>query len=278
MYQSRRRRVVFIVLILLSIAILTRHFRESPESFLHQSQRLALTVVSPFQSAANFVVSPFSNLWGYVSHIGAMGRENRSLKSETIRLRQEATEVWLLRKENDRLRALLAYKKKVPYKLVPADVVSRPTGTWQDVMVINVGSSDRVSVNMPVVIGEGLVGQVVRTTPRASLVQLIIDRRSGVAAMLTKAGETGIVEGQIGGKLGLSFVSKNTRVAVGDPVVTSGLGGVFPKGILIGEIKSVVQRPYDLFQSIEVDSHVDFTKLDQVFVIVNPPPKPPFGN
>ena len=130
---------------------------------------------------------------------------------------------------------------------------------------------------MPVVVAEGLVGQVTQVSGHAAEVQLITDQKSGVAAQLIGSGETGIVEGEVDRKLKLNFVSKDSKVRKGDLVITSGLGGVFPKGLFIATVSKTTQRPYSLYKDISLYSPVHFNGLEEVLVIVNPPPKSPFA-
>ncbi len=270
---SRQNRLAVIGFVILSIVVLTVHFRESREGFLHQSQGVALTLIAPLQMAATTVFTPFSNLWFYVRDLGGLRNRNQQLRKENLRLREAGVELATVQGENERLRRLLDYKKRTKYKLVTAQVIGREAVGYQAAIVINRGTADGARLNMPVVVGEGLVGQVVQTSIHASVVQLIIDRRSGVAAILQNARDTGVVEGQVDGTLRLNFISKRAKVAAGDIVLTSGLGGVFPKGIIVGTASEVRQHPYSLYKNIKVESPVAFEHLEELFIVVDPLPR-----
>lgn len=279
MYRRKGKQNQFIVVlfVILSIAILTFHFRESETGFIHQSQRLATSLVAPLQTAATQLSTPFRNLWGYLSRIGKLQAENEDLQEEVINLRQKLVGFEVAKKENVRLNKLLGFKEKTDYKMIPARVIGKSASDWEAMLVINRGRADGLTKNMPVVVAEGLVGQVVEVSAHAAKVQLVTDRKSGVAAQLLSTGETGVVEGQVDGKLKLNFVAKNSKVRKGDLVVASGLGGVFPKGLFVATVSKVTQRPYSLYKDISLYSPVRFGGLEEVLVVVNPPPKPPFA-
>jgi rod shape-determining protein MreC len=201
-----------------------------------------------------------------------------ALTIENVRLREYEAEV-------QQLRDLLSFVSDYPFVApLGADVITRgasgtfPSGEVVGVepnpylryVTINVGSQQAVAVGMPVVSsGAALVGRVTEVGPRTAKVQLIIDASSATAALLQSTRATGIVVGQPDGSLRLDFVaqSEDDIAAVGDIVLTSGLGGVVPKGLVIGQVASVEPAEYELFQPIVVRPAVDFSRLEVVLVL-----------
>jgi rod shape-determining protein MreC len=136
-------------------------------------------------------------------------------------------------------------------------------------LIFDRGSDDGVTKNMPVVTGDGLVGRVVEVTSTACKVQPITDPASAIAARLLSTREQGVVEGQLGGGLEMRFITQQTRVEPGEVVLTSGLGGAYPPGIVIGAVSAVQRLDYEVLQQAEVVPAVDSTRLEIVLIITN---------
>jgi rod shape-determining protein MreC len=263
--------------IILSIAILTVSFRESSEGIIRRLQRVSLNLIAPIQAGVTRIVNPVYEGSRAVGEIFFLRRENKRLKQEVAKFRSQTIEVEELRKENLRLRRLAGFATQTPYREVPAHVIGKSTSDWQASVILDKGSADGIRKNMPVVVVEGLVGQVAEVASHASQIQLLTDQRSGVGAEIQETGETGVAQGELGGDLKLLYVDKNSDVKKGDRVVTSGLGGVFPKGIFIGTVVRVKEKAYVLHKEIKILPAVDFSRLREVLIITNPPPRPPFA-
>lgn len=280
MYPPRKRlnQIILVVLILLSIAIITLHHKEGEEGFLHRTQGFVTNLISPLQSGVSRVVNSFRHGWGYIFELGQLREENRQLRREVAEFRRELISLRGMERENRRLRKLVGFKEKLEYRTIPAHVIGKSPTEWQSTIIFDRGSADGVAKDMPVVVEEGLVGRVIEVASHATQVQLITDRKSGVAAQILRTGETGVVEGQIGGELGLQFIPKDSSVKKGDIIITSGLGGVFPKGVPIGKVVEVKGRTHDLYKRIKVKSVVDFSRLEEVLIITDFPLTPPFAS
>lgn len=280
MYPPRNRlnQIILVVLILLSIVVITLHYKEGEEGFLHRTQGFATNLIFPLQSGVSRVVNSFRHGWGYIFELGRLREENQQLKGEVAELRGELISLREMERENRRLRKLVGFKEKLEYRTIPAHVIGKSPTEWQATIILDGGSADGIAKDMPVVIEEGLVGRVIEVASHAAQVQLVTDRKSGVAAQILRTGETGVIEGQIGGELGLQFISKDSSVRKGDIIITSGLGGVFPKGIPIGRVVEVKGRAHDLYKGIKVKSAVDFSKLEEVLIITDFPLTPPFAS
>jgi rod shape-determining protein MreC len=138
-------------------------------------------------------------------------------------------------------------------------------------VVIDKGSVDGVMEGMPVVVAEGVVGRVIRSAPHDSRVLLLTDASSAVASLVQRNRTRGVVRGQ-GDILTLDFALRQKDIEVGDRIVTSGTGGVFPKGLVIGEVTRTAREQYGLFQTVTVSSAVDFARLEEVLVLVKENP------
>jgi rod shape-determining protein MreC len=267
-----RRRVVVAVLLLLSIALLTAYFRESESGVAHSVQGGVMTVVSPLQSGTATITRPFRDAWNWVGDLFSAKSQNKALKKEVETLRAVLAQELTTQGENEQLRDLLAFQEDHVFpkgmELLTARVIDRSTSAWYSTATINAGSGDGVSVDDPVVNGQGLVGRVTKVTLNASQVMLVTDQQSFVDAMIEPGGAQGIVGGSVTGDVTLDYVDKNEKVKVGQYVVTSGRNGsIFVKGIPIGQIESVGSQEVELYQSIAVKPFVDFRKLDIVAVI-----------
>lgn len=144
-------------------------------------------------------------------------------------------------------------------------------------MTINRGSSDGLRVGMPVVGPLGLLGQTVQVSPGSSRVRLITDQGSGVAAMVQRNRAEGIVKGSVDGRLSLQFVSVDATLNAGDVVITSGMGGVFPKGLVVGEIAEPSVAAAGLMRSVRVLPAGDPAALEEVLVLLDAPPAVEMG-
>lgn len=273
---GKRNRIILVVLILLSVFMLTIYYRYGSQSILFQARRVTLSVVSPIQKGVAYLIEPFQAGWKNISEFGSLRRKNARLKEKVQDLRKQVLELEEEKIENERLRNLLGFKKKYKSRTVLAQVIGRSITPWETNIIIDKGSDDGVKENSPVVVSEGLVGQVVELTSHASQVQLIIDQKSGVAAQILKTGDSGIVQGKMGRELELDFIAKEAKVKKGYKVITSGLGGVYPKGIYIGKVSSIRQEPYSLYKEVKLESRVDFDTLEEVLIITNPLPKTPY--
>ncbi len=156
-------------------------------------------------------------------------------------------------------------------------MIGRPTNTWERVITIDRGSADGIKVEMPVLAAKGLLGQTISVTKHSARVRLITDARSGVAGMIQANRAEGVVRGSIEGAVNLEFVSRETTVRAGDVIITSGMGGVYPKGLLVGEIAGATQTPSSLFQEILVTPSANLAGLEEVVVLTGAPPATQIG-
>jgi rod shape-determining protein MreC len=283
--RALRRRIAVGVLVVLSLALITVSFRQSPEGGLSGAQSLGVTILRPFEIAAERVAAPFRDLYGWGSGILHAKSENVRLRAELdeMRLKYIAAESAL--QENVILRQQLEYQDTASYPVdfrpVNARVIARPQSLFDQRVVISAGSKNGISLYDPVVTAEGLVGDVTKLTEHAAQVTLLTDPDSAVAAHVLSSGAAGLIRRGPGDSdsLVLDAVTKDQVVNRNDIVVTAGtLGGrlrsIFPRGIQIGVVTSVGQRDTDPYKQVQVDPYVDFSDLHSVAVLVSTRPKP----
>ena len=250
----------------------------------------AMTILSPFQRAFSWIGSQLTFVKNTVTEISNLHEQNKLLREEVEILRAQNLTASEYASENQRLRGLLGYKQTATqFDLVAASVIGRESSSWSSVIVINRGTLDGVANNMPVVTEAGLVGHVMEAALNSSKVQLLIDPRSSVGTLIQRAESrvAGIVEGDIQNPAHPKMVNipKDSDVAVDDMIVTSGFGGVYPKGILVGKVLEIHNAEGGLLKFCEVETSVNFQKLEDVAVIVasrealpepiQPPPQTP---
>jgi rod shape-determining protein MreC len=228
-------------------------------------EALSLRLGRPLLSSTTTMRHGVAGVWGALTPGGQF-----ELDAENRRLRAELATQVELRQENQRLRALLGLVEEKALPTLAARVIAEDASSWFRTIEIDRGSADGIREGLPVVNAAGLIGRVVRTTPHAARVLLITDASSAVAVLVQDQRIRGVCRGQ-GGALALDFALVQDVIQVGDGVVTSGLGGVFPKGLVVGYVSGVQREQFGLFQTIEVEPAVDFTRLEEVLVLLGEP-------
>lgn len=280
------RRLVFVVLIIASLAILTVSFRESESGPVHAVQQFAAGLLSPLQSFGARAAQPFKDGYHWVRTLWSAHKEAERLAKELQELQGEAIKLQEQAEENERLRALLEFREKGTFPqgtdFVVADVIGKSPTKWQAWIQINKGSADGLRPDQAVVgatpsvgeglAGKGLVGKVVAVTPHTAKVLLIIDSSCSVAAKIQGSRAEGIVEGSVTGRLVMDYVDRDVVVEPKRVVVTSGYGGVYPQDIPIGIVTSVGEQDVNIYKEIEVQPFIDFRVLEEVMVLLVPVP------
>jgi rod shape-determining protein MreC len=226
--------------------------------------------VAPFIKAAGWVTATGGGVWHeYVDLRGIQG-ENRRLRAEVREYQQRMESLQEMAQENRRLQAALELPPVAAGEAVVARVIDKDATNWFRTVLIDRGSRHGIERNTTVMAPQGLVGRVTEVTPIASRVQLTTDSVSAVSALVQRARVTGIVSGDGGPSLRLKYLPLMADVVVGDRVLTSGMGGVFPKGIPIGTVAAVERRSGALFQEAVIEPAVDLSRLEEVIVLVPP--------
>jgi len=224
-------------------------------------------VATPIQSAITTITQGVSSTWsGYVYLIGVKG-ENDLLREELALLESEQAR---LREEVEsarRVKALLGFKEERALPMVAARIVGTDIYGLTRTVTIDVGESDGVKRNMAVVTHRGIVGKIIELHGDSSMVLLATDPRFRVDGVVQRNRVKGIVEGSGGERLILKYIRQLDDIEVGDRIISSGLGGIFAKGLTVGEVAKVEVGDDSFFQYVEVTPSVDLERMEEVLVI-----------
>ena len=256
---------IFLALLLISSSLGRRRSWNS-------SEQIIIEIIAPFQKFIKETVTTTEDLW--VKYFGLINirNENIRMKREIDALRMENNKYRELLSTHQRLQKLLQYKKTINLPVLAAQVIGRDPVGWFESVIIDKGEKSGLKVNMPVVNAQGVVGRLVSVSLNYAKVLLIIDQNSAVDCIIQRSRDKGIVKGLSSKICVLDYVLKNSDVVVGDMAVTSGLGRVFPKGLPVGEVVEVKNISGELFKDIKIRPVVDFSKLEELLIILKEDP------
>ena len=258
--------IIACLLVIISLIILSYSVKQPNEDGFFR--RLVLETAAPLADMITVSFKGLNEVWKRYIILVGMEEENRRLKKENALLTQEIIQYREGYLEGIRLQKLLALQEKVKYPTITARVIDRDQTSIIKTILINKGTSHGLRVDLPVVADQGVVGRIIETSWHASKILLLIDENSNIDALVEETRIQGILQGA--GSLGcsLKYIPKTETVAVGNIVISSGLSGLFPKGLLLGVVKNVDKTNSGLFQKIDIAPFVDFAKIEEVTVIV----------
>ncbi len=193
-------------------------------------------------------------------------RENKRLSSEVNDLKKRIVDLREASNENKRLRELLAFKETSDREIMPAKIIGWDSSPWSKTILINKGAKEGLTPKAAVVSSSGLVGRIIELGPRVARVILITDPNSRVGAIVQRTREQGVVEGK-GGLCQMKYISPETELKQGDVIISSGKGGIYPKGLAIGKIVKIAGSDNGLFQTAIIQPTVNFSKLEEVLCL-----------
>jgi rod shape-determining protein MreC len=237
--------------------------------------RLTKPFLAPFNDVGRLV----SNAVSTVRELSTLRTVNRQLKTQVDTLTIDNVRLKEVETENARMRELLKFQQLNPtYDFrggqVIARVISRGPTNYLTSLAIDLGSDHGITPGMPVVTEKGLVGRIYKVGPTSSIVLPITDPSSGVQALVRRNRAVGVVNGRAGALPVMDFIPQNADISLGDEIITSGLGGNFPKNLVIGQIIEVNKHDFDMFQQAVIRPTVNFDQLEFVLVITNFKPLP----
>lgn len=265
---SKKLLTVFLLLVFVftNIALLSVSARYRSSYTMVDS--VVLGAISPAQAGVTACIRSFESVWSQYFDLIGLREERDSLRrqlADALRKNRQCEELELACR---RLQSLLDYKAIQPEPFLAARVVGLdPTG-WFKTAVINRGSRDRVAEGMTVIVPEGIVGRVIVTSTGYSKVLLMVDGSSAIDGLVQRTRDRGIVEGTTNERCRFKYAVRKADVRIGDNIVSSGLDGVYPKGLRIGTVSSVVKNGSGLFQEIEVRPSADLSRLEEVLVML----------
>lgn len=266
---GNRARVVATSFFLFCISLFLTAYSAKNPSMVRSGFAVFSEFLRPVQILNSSAHSSVTGVWdGYVSLIDVK-EENKRLRERLNALESANSALLEFKDENVRLRGLLGIIQEGGMDGIAARVIGYDPSNWVQAITVDRGSQHGIEPGMAVVENEGVVGQVMSTSLGTSRVLLITDHGSGVDAIVQSNRARGVLEGSGGGTCKLLYVSVGEQVAVGDRIITSGMDGVYPKGLLLGVVSEIKSRSEGLFQSIEVKPSVVFSKLENVLIVTD---------
>lgn len=267
--QSTGLRPV-IVLCVISILLLTFYIREGESGPIHGVRSVVTTITSPVRYAGSVVASPFNALGNVFSNLTASQETLSDLKAQNEELTARVAELSEAQETASRLESLLGLQSTYNLESTAARIIGESSDAWSRTVTIDKGSADGFAINMPVCNSAGVIGQIIEVSANTSTVRLITDENSGVSAMVQSTRAQGILQGQPDGTLRLEYVTTDADVQEGDIIVTSGIGGVYPKGLPLGTVSTVVREENATYYTITVTpASSDTENNEEVLVITS---------
>jgi rod shape-determining protein MreC len=231
----------------------------------------AIPVMAPVQKSVSCVVYAIKDVWNHYFFLVSAAKQNDELKKALGDVLEQNNQCKETSLANIRMRYMLNFRKKTGQEVLVAEVIAKDPSPWFKSLVIDKGTQDGVKKGLPVVVPEGIAGIITEASSRYSKVQMIIDRNAAVDALVQRSRARGILKGNASGQCLFQYVPRKHDVEVGDTLVSSGLDGVFPKGLRVGEVSVVNKSGTGIFQEVVVSPYADFEKLEEVLVVLNPP-------
>jgi len=232
----------------------------------------AITV--PLERVATFPFRETQTLWSDYMALLGVRNENDRLRTRVNELKEQTRQLEEAIVSAERYQRLADFRTRNHVRMVPANVVAQDLSPWFQSVVIDQGSAAGIGPGLPVITDSGVVGVVMGVTTAAAKVLLVIDPQSRIDGFVQRSRARGSVVGASLKDCEFEYVLRGDDLEPGDSILTSGLGAVFPKGLLIGSVQKIERKSYGLFQKARIRPAVDFRKLEEVFVILDRQPVP----
>lgn len=271
MYRNKKGEVIGIIvtiIILILLVVLTN----TENSNLSYVENVANKLVNPIQNGLTYIKNKMHGNSSFFTNINELKNENDELKSKNSKLEETLRELETIKAENQTLKEYMDLTKKYSdYKTVAGDVISRDISNYSKTIVINCGTKSGIKEKMTVISSEGLVGYVISATDTTSKVQTIVDSSSNTSSIISSTRDSVVCKGLLeqNNNLKAVYIPTDATIAQGDSVETSGLGGIYPKGIHIGTVSRVVNTTNLNDRYALIETAVNFNKLETVLVITN---------
>lgn len=265
---ARQNALLLVALLFVQLLLMAGDVRDAAGTTL--LEKSALRVSQPVVALSRALGGGISGLVGGMRELSAARKENARLRDEVVRLRGELDRFREESIENQRLRRLLMMQEYIAPRSIGASVVTAVLTDQEHVIVVNRGSVHGVEPDQPVIAWGGAVGRVIFVDSRHAKIRLLTDPNSGVAGLVQRSRQEGMILGRGEGLLEMVYVPSFADVAVGDRIVTSGIDGVFPKGIGIGVVQS--SEVAGIARTIHLEPEVDFSRLEEVLILLGPDP------
>ena len=270
MYKNKKNGLLGIIItIIILILIVIFSNREADTSFF---ENIANKLVMPIQNGLTYFKNKVSGNSTFFTDINNLKTENEDLKEKNSQLEQALRELENIKTENETLKEYLSLTEKYgEYKTMPAYVIDKDISNYSKTIIINAGKNDGIEEKMTVIADEGLVGHVISVTNSTAKVRTIIDTSSSISCLMSTNKDSIICKGTLNNnsELKAMYIATDANIIQGDSVDTSGLGGIYPKGIHVGTIKKIVSTQNIIDRYAVIETAVNFSKLNTVLVIKN---------
>jgi rod shape-determining protein MreC len=270
-FLFRRYSIPTVIVLLLLFTLVLMSLRVKQRKGVDFFDALLMEFCSPIQKASTFVIKTVQGFFKEYLFLVHLQKENMMLKQRIAELQRESHQRKEMALTHERLQKLLQFRDKISPSVIAAEVIGQDPSSWFMSVTINKGEKDGVRKGMAVISPKGAIGQILKTGPYHSVVLLITDYNSAIDSIVQRTRAKAIVEGKGENRCQLKYLLRAEDVVVGDLVVTSGLSGNFPKGLMVGEIRKVDKRGHGIFQYAELVPSIDLTKLEEVLVITESP-------
>lgn len=259
----------FVVCCLVSLLLLTFYVREGETGVIHSIRSGVNTVATPVRMVGAVVATPFNAIGNVFTNLSAPQETLSELQKKNEELTSELAQLTEAQKTAERLESLLGLQSTYNLQSTAARIIGSTGDAWSQTVTIDKGSANGFEIGMPVCNSGGVIGQIIEVSAATSTVRLINDENSGVSAMVQSTRAQGMLQGQPDGTLMLSYVPADADVKVGDVIITSGLGGRFPKGLPLGTVSSVSRAANATYYTIVVRAISTAESNEEVLVITS---------
>ncbi len=271
MYKNRKTGIigVIITIVILILVVILSNTDIKEISYL---ENIFNSIVMPIQNGLTYLKNKIAGNDSFFVEMDTLKAENEDLKKKNSELEQSLRELEIIKSENDTLKEYVNLKDKYPeYQTIPAYIINRDINNYTKTIVINIGEKDGIKPDMAVIADQGLVGHVISTTENTAKVQTIIDTSTSISSLISTSREAIVVNGTLedNSTLRATYIPTDATLLENDNIETSGLGGIYPKGIHIGTIKQIVNTKNSIDRYAYIQTAVDFEKLETVLVITN---------
>lgn len=270
MYKTKKSGLLGIIItIIVLILIVIFSNKEANTSFFESA---ANKLVMPIQNGLVYLKNKVSGNSAFFVDINNLKQENNGLKEENSKLEQSIRELENIKTENETLKEYLGLTEKYgEYKTVPGYIIDKDISNYSKTIIINIGRKDGIEENMTVIADEGLVGHVMSVTESTAKIRTIVDTSSSISCLMSTNKESIICKGTLDGnsELKAMYIPTDANLVQGDSIDTSGLGGIYPKGIHVGTIKKIIATQNITDRYAIIETAVNFNKINTVLVIKN---------
>jgi len=265
--SDRKNIIILVSLVLASFALMTFDIRRSQTPTFFET--VLMWAVSPVQNLITNTLDSVSNVVDHYILVADVSKENETLRQEIDKLIRQNNELNEELRRRSRVGDLMEYQENRSLKSVVATVIGRDATQWARVVFVDKGTQDGIRENLAVVTHSGVVGHVIQAGLNTSKVLLIVDGRSAVDTLFSNDRIAGVVVGTGMEFCEMKYVPITAEVNVGDQVLSSGLGGLYPKGLVVGTVISITKATQGLFQEITIAPSADFGRLEEVLILLS---------